>query len=957
MLFRKVLFLFFLIRFSFGSSYFQEEILEESFKHSLLEIKKSISIKQPLTCFISRVCEDDLWGSKIEEYLRTIGIQTIYDKNDLRGDNDIQLFIEKINSANFVITLFSPQYMVNYNKKTWIYRESCLIKDRLLRDSNKFHIPVLLSGNPQDSIPLQFFDFSRILYYSSTNNTDHSTDNNECRECIFRMLKEQIFLPDFVEGSSLSKEFDQSKKRFDLIKSKVMPLSCYPKELRSSKYFFPQSLITYDAFLDRTDKDNLSYLMRIFHELFITDGFITSSGKTTLCASGMGGVGKTTLAIEYAHKFGSFYDFVYWLDGESKHIFLNSCISLLDFLKISLPNQENRDSYLYLTLVIRLINEHLPKIKKHCLLIIDNVEDPTIVADLSLKNGHILYTSRNTDWLKKIDVDVLKRTESIKLLLKLSGLTTNECDEIDILAEKLGDLPLAIAQAAAYIKQEKLLNFSLYLDVYKANQEELLSKKQIQSSLNGKYGRECIVMTTWNTTMKKLSPSSQQIINCFAYLQSDIITKILFERLQDSLAELIRYSMIKDNGDSTTLSMHKLLQFVVRKKQDSASTIFIMDSLVKHFIRCFDQHDHLNPIFFEYGQLHIFSITHHIEAFIQKGDIKYDNMINIWIFLKMIDFQYIQKMRKQDSIQNGLWNEEDEGLSEIPPAERLQILRYLKEIVGDLDGQDLLIAVNTLYSIPVEERESFCSFLKRLIIPQMNSEQKRWLMAILEDVDSERREEFVEECQFAFEYSTEPETINTYIFTFADANGYLNNLQISSHQENDEEDNEESDEEGSSSNDLEIETFKPSNFFEVLGLSTETHPDLLTMFSNNSEINNQEFIALMQSFLTEDMDEGDRYWIVKVIGEMKKEDQIRFIEKIIERQPLTGWEKFFTVTSFYYIEKIEDKIFAIQKSHELLKLVDDNDFGKLIIHFDYPFIIKCMKDFFVLNNQLIGNDT
>lgn len=940
----------FLSRFSAASTSFQEEILEENFQYSLSEIRQIVSHKTPLTCFISRVCEDDRWGDKIDAYLRNVGIETIYDKKDLRGNGDIQLFVEKIKSADFVITLFSPQYIKNHFKKTWIHDEYRLIKERLLRENNKFHIPVLLAGKPEDAIPLHFFDYGRILYYSATNSTDYSTDINECREIIFRMLKEQIFLLYFEEETPQSIKFDQSKQRFNAIKNKALSLPCYSTEIQSSKGFFPQSLTKHNAFLDRTDKNDLSYLVTIFQQLFIKDDTVTPSAITALCASGMGGVGKTTLAVEYAHKYAPFYDLIYWLDGESKLLFLNSCRSLLKFLNISLPNEENRDEDLYLTLLIGLINEYLPKIKKHCLLIIDNVEDPLLVADLTLSTGHILYTSRNSDWLKKIDVDVLKRPESIKLILKLSGLTTTELSEIDILAEELGDLPLAIAQAAAYIKQEKLLNFSLYLDVYKENQEALLSKKQIQSSLNGKYGRECIVMTTWNTTMKRLSLHSQHIINCFAYLQSDIVTKSLFENFQESLTELTLYSMVKDNGDGVTLSIHKLLQFVIRKQQDSISTLFIMDSLVKHFIHYFDNPDCLNHIFFEYGQLHIFSITNHIEDLLQKGNLGYENVLNIWIFLKMIDFQYIQKMRQKDLVQNGLLNEEDEGLSEIPPAERLQILRLVKEIIGDLDGQDLLIAVNTLYSVSIEERQHFCLLLKRLIVPEMDPQQRRWLMAILEDVDSERREDFVEECQFAFEYFTDPETINTYIFTFADENGYLNNLHISSHQESDEED---SDEESSSSNDLEIEVVKPSNFFEILDITPETHPDLLAIFSKNAESDNQEFMTLMQSFLTEDMDESDRYWIVKVVGEMKKEDQIRFINKITERQTLTGWEKFFIVTSFYYLEKIEDKIFALQKSQELLNLKEDPDLGKLIVFFDYSFIIKSIKDFFEIKSHLL----
>ena len=56
---------------------------------------------------------------------------------------------------------------------------------------------------------------------------------------------------------------------------------------------------------------------------------------------------------------------------------------------------------------------------------------------------------------------------------------------------------------------------------------------------------------------------------------------------------------------------------------------------------------------------------------------------------------------------------------------------------------------------------------------------------------------------------------------------------------------------------------------------------------------------------------------------------------------------------FYYLEKIEDKIFALQKSQELLNLKEDPDLGKLIVFFDYSFIIKKIKDFFEIKSHLL----
>jgi tetratricopeptide (TPR) repeat protein len=250
------------------------------------------------------------------------------------------------------------------------------------------------------------------------------------------------------------------------------------------------------------------------------------------------------------------------LDGGSRGEFLRSCISLLDVLGVAIPQRGNVEEEIYYSTIVQLVNGSLPRARRHSLLVVDNVEDPGLISNLRPAEGHILYTSRNSDWLNKIDVDVLKRKESIQLLLQLTGLSPDFSEQAEILAEELGDLPLALAQAAAYIKQQRLNTFAAYLEHYKVSQAELLAKKQIQSSLNK---REAIVMTTWNTTMQKLSPQAQQLIHYFSYLAPTAIPTRLFQDLENhdvALNELMLYSMVKHLDDS--VSIHRLVQLVTR---------------------------------------------------------------------------------------------------------------------------------------------------------------------------------------------------------------------------------------------------------------------------------------------------------------------------------------------------------------------------------------------------------
>ena len=87
------------------------------------------------------------------------------------------------------------------------------------------------------------------------------------------------------------------------------------------------------------------------------------------------------------------------------------------------------------------------------LLVFDNAEDPADVAPwLPGSGGHVLITSRERGWAEVaalVEVDVLARAESVAILLaRVPGLAGADADR---LAAELGDLPLAIAQAAGFM--------------------------------------------------------------------------------------------------------------------------------------------------------------------------------------------------------------------------------------------------------------------------------------------------------------------------------------------------------------------------------------------------------------------------------------------------------------------------------------------------------------------------
>jgi hypothetical protein len=379
----------------------------------------------------------------------------------------------------------------------------------------------------------------------------------------------------------------------------------------------------------------------------------------TLCAlSGLGGVGKTTLATEFAYKYQQFYDFVYWMDGGTKRDFIFSCESLLKRFGVSTSKQQEDNEHVYFLKVIHLLNRALSTSGQQWLLIVDNIEEPEFVADFAPSRGHILYTSRNRDWPKKLEIDVFKPEESVAYLLQMTQKMTcfdKSPEAAMALAIELEHLPLALAQAVAYINMQRLPSFMEYLVHYQASQAELLAKKQIQSSLNGKYGREAIVMTTWNTTMQHMSAETQQFMRYISYVNPSNIQLKLFDELdslEDTTTQLNEYSMIKIDESKIGLgkiaSLHHLVQLVERlNHKKERKTGHLIDSLLLNWICFWNKKGEENGLIpgrvagkyssnltalnalAIFSNSHVLCIRNHIEKLIEKGE-GYDRLIENW---------------------------------------------------------------------------------------------------------------------------------------------------------------------------------------------------------------------------------------------------------------------------------------------------------------------------------------
>ncbi|MET7424606.1 FxSxx-COOH system tetratricopeptide repeat protein [Dactylosporangium sp. NPDC005555] len=160
---------------------------------------------------------------------------------------------------------------------------------------------------------------------------------------------------------------------------------------------------------------------------------------------GLGGIGKTQLAIEFAYRNQSFYDLVWWVQADDDRSIRRSFVSLAKRLDLP-PSDAVEDTVDAVLDVLRLGEVH-----RRWLLIFDNADDPaTLQPFLPTGSGHVLITSRNRSWANErnaIEVDVFRDAESVALLRgRWPELTEEQALE---LAERLGHLPLALEQAVA----------------------------------------------------------------------------------------------------------------------------------------------------------------------------------------------------------------------------------------------------------------------------------------------------------------------------------------------------------------------------------------------------------------------------------------------------------------------------------------------------------------------------
>ncbi len=319
----------------------------------------------------------------------------------------------------------------------------------------------------------------------------------------------------------------------------------------------------------------------------LQSGQTTALSQSPQAISGLGGIGKTQIAIEYAYRYHQDYQAVLWARAETREDLIASYSVIATLL--NLPEQQAGDQ----EITIAAVKAWLQK-NSTWLLILDNADELDLLPPFlpPVPGGHVLLTTRAWDMRRlatRLEVETLPVEQGALLLLRRAALlppdgtleqaSADERRLASALTTELGGLPLALDQAGAYLEATGM-SLEEYQRISQTHRRTLLNERRSLVE-----DHPASVATTWSLSFARVearNPAAADLLRICAYLAPDAIPETIFTRgakhLDDLLApvasdaflfsqaiEALRASsLLTRDPRMKTLSIHRLVQAVLR---------------------------------------------------------------------------------------------------------------------------------------------------------------------------------------------------------------------------------------------------------------------------------------------------------------------------------------------------------------------------------------------------------
>ena len=291
--------------------------------------------------------------------------------------------------------------------------------------------------------------------------------------------------------------------------------------------------------------------------------------------SGLGGLGKTQTAIEYAYRHRAEYKAVFFVKSETRETLIADFVNIA--VALNLPSAQAQQQEAAVAEVKRWLETSFG-----WLLILDNADHPALAKEFlpSESSGRVLLTTRARALGPIADplaMPEMPPEEGALLLLRRAKLSETDQPLAVQISKELGGLPLALDQAGAFI-EETPSTLAEYLALYKSERSQLLAER-------GTLGDHPSVAVTFSLAFAKTaenSPAAADLIRLCAFLAPEAIPEEIIttgaEHLGENLGpaaqnafnfskvlkEATRFSLLDRNAENKMLDIHRLVQMVIR---------------------------------------------------------------------------------------------------------------------------------------------------------------------------------------------------------------------------------------------------------------------------------------------------------------------------------------------------------------------------------------------------------